>query len=64
MKCSNILRCNNFKLISIDNNFLCLTCYSIFKKNKKILIKCCKNQIINHRTNIPYCINCYRFGNS
>ena len=61
MKCSNISRCNNFKLINIDNNFLCLTCYSTFEKNKKILIKYCKNQMINHRTNIPYCINCYRF---
>ena len=37
MKCSNISRCDNFKLINIDNNFLCLTCYSIFKKNKKFL---------------------------
>ena len=61
MRCSNISRCDNFKLIKADNDFLCLTCYSIFKKNEKFLIKCCKNQMINHPTNIPYCINCYRF---
>ena len=61
MKCANISRCKNFNIINIDNNYLCLTCSSIFKKNKKkILIKCCKEQIINRRTNIPYCINCYR----
>ena len=54
MKCSNISRCQNFKLINIDNNFLCISCNAIFKKNKKVLIKCCKNQIINYRTNIPY----------
>ena len=61
MKYSNILRRDNFKLINIDINFLCLTCYSISKKNKKFLIKCCKNQMINHRTNTLYCINCHRF---
>ena len=32
MKCSNILRCDNFKLVNVDNNFLCLTCYSILKR--------------------------------
>ena len=63
MKCSNISRCDNFKLIKVDNNYFRLTCYSIFKKTKKVLIKCCKNQNINHRTNIPYCINCYSFIN-
>ena len=64
MKFSNISRCQNFKFINIDNNFLCISCNSVFKKNKKVLIKCCKNQIINYRTNIPYCINCYRFAYS
>ena len=59
--CSINSRCQNFNLIKIDNNFLCLKCNSIFKKDKKILIKCCKNQMINHRTIIAYCINCYRF---
>ena len=58
MCCSNISRCNNFNLIKVDNYHLCLSCNSIFKK---ILIKCCKNQIINFHTNIPYCINCYSF---
>ena len=61
MCCTNISRCNNYNLIQVDNYFLCLSCNSIFEKNKKILIKCCKNQIINFHTNIPYCINCHSF---
>ena len=61
MSCSKISRCDNFDLIKVDNYHLCLSCNSIFKKNKKVLIKCCNKQIINLRTNIPYCINCYRF---
>ena len=61
MCCSNISPCENYNLIKVDNFHICLSCNSIFKKNKKVLIKCCKNQIINHHTNLPYCINCYRF---
>ena len=61
MYCSNISRCDNFHLIKVDNYHICLSCNTIFKKNKKILIKCCKNQIINRNTNIPYCINCHSF---
>ena len=61
MCCSNISRCVNFNLIKVDNYHLRLSCNSIFKKNKKILIKCCKNQIINLHTNIPYCKNCHSF---
>ena len=61
MCCTNISRCNNYNLIKINNHHLCLSCNSIFKKNKKILIKCCKNQIINFHTNIPYCINFHSF---
>ena len=55
MYCSNISRCDNYNLIKVDYH-LCLSCNSIFKKNKKVLIKCCKNQ-----TNIPYCLNCHSF---
>ena len=61
MCCSNISRCENYNLIKVDNYHLCLSCNSIFKKDKKFLIKCCKNQIINFHTNIPYCINCHSF---
>ena len=61
MCCTNISRCNNYNLIKIHNHHLCLSCNSIFRKDKKILIKCCKNQIINFHTNIPYCINCHSF---
>ena len=61
MCCSNNSRCDNFNLIKIDNYYICLSCNNIFKKNKKILINCCKNQIIKQHTNIPYCINCQRF---
>ena len=60
MCCSNNSRCDNFNLIKIDNYHICLSCNTIFKKDKKILINCCKKQIINH-TNIPYCKNCHRF---
>ena len=34
MKCFNISRCDNSKLIKVDNNFFCLTCYSVFKRDK------------------------------
>ena len=61
MCCSNISRCDNFDLIKIDNYNLCLSCNSIFKKDKKILINCCKKQKVNYQTNLPYCINCHRF---
>ena len=61
MCCTNISRCNNYNLIQVDNYHLSLSCNSIFKKNKKILIKRCKNQIINFHTNIPYCISCHSF---
>ena len=61
MCCTNISRCNNYNLIKINNYHLCSSCNSILKKNKKILIKCCKNQIINFHTNISYCINCHSF---
>ena len=61
MCCSNNSRCDNFNLIKVDNYHICLSCNNIFKKNKRILINCCKNQIINQHTNIPYCKNCYSF---
>ena len=61
MCCSNNSRCDNFNLIKVDNYHICLSCNNIFKKKKKILINCCKNQIIKQHTNIPYCKNCYSF---
>ena len=60
MCCSNNSRCDNFYLIKVNKHYFCLSCNSIFKKNKKVLIKCCKNQMINFYTNNPYCKNCYR----
>ena len=59
--CSITSRCKSFKLVYIDSDIICLSCNTIFKKGKKILIKCCKKQIINHHTNLPYCVNCCRF---
>ena len=61
MCCSNNSRCDNFNLIKVDNYNICLSCNNILKKNKRILINCCKNQIIKQHTNIPYCKNCHRF---
>ena len=61
MCCSNNSRCDNFNLIKVNNYHICLSCNTILKKNKKILINCCKNQIIKQHTNIPFCINCHRF---
>ena len=61
MCCSIISRCDNFDLIKVDNYNLCLSCNTIFKKDKKILIKCCNKQKDNFHTNIPYCINFHRF---
>ena len=61
MYCSNIYRCDNFNLIKIDNYHICLSCNTIFKKDKNILINCCKKQKVNFQTNIPFCINCHRF---
>ena len=42
MCCSNNSRCDNFNLIKVDDYHLCLSCNTIFEKNKKILINCCK----------------------
>ena len=61
MCCSNISRCNNFNLLKVDNYHICLSCNTILKKNKKILIKCCKKQKVNYQSNLPYCKNCYSF---
>ena len=61
MYCSNNSRCDNFNSIKVDNYHICLSCNNIFKKNKKTLINCCKNQKIKYHTNIPFCINCHRF---
>ena len=61
MRCSNISCCDNFNLIKVDNYYICLLCNTIFKKDKKILINCCKKQKVNYQTNLPYCINCHRF---
>ena len=61
MRCSNISRCDNFNLIKVNNYYICLLCNTIFKKDKKILINCCKKQKVNYQTNLPYCINCHRF---
>ena len=35
MYCSNISRCDNFDLILINNHHICLSCNTIFKKDKK-----------------------------
>ena len=59
MCCSNNSRCDKFYLIKVNKHHFCLSCNSIFKKNKKVLIKC-KNQMINFYTNNRYCKNCYR----
>ena len=61
MFCSNNSRCENFYLIKVDNYHICLSCNSIFKKDKKVLIKCCKKQMIKFYTNKPHCKNCHRF---
>ena len=61
MLCSNNSRCDNFYLIKVNKHHFCLSCNSIFKKNKKVLIKCCKNQMIKFCTNNPHCKNCHRF---
>ena len=35
MRCSNNSRCDNFYLIKVNKHHFCLSCNSIFKKNKK-----------------------------
>ena len=63
-KCSVNSRCNYFDLLQIDGILLCKNCNSIFHKErkiKKILIRYCNKQLINLRSNIPYCINCHRY---
>ena len=36
MLCSNNSRCDNFYLIKVNKHHFCLSCNSIFKKNKKV----------------------------
>ena len=56
MVCSNNSRCANFYLIKVDSYHICLSRNVMFEKGKKVLINCCRNQIINNYTNIQYCI--------
>ena len=63
LKCSVSSRCDNSDLLQLDNILLCRNCKSIFYKEKKFkraLIHCCNKQLVNLRSNIPYCLNCHR----
>ena len=63
MKCSNLTRCNKPSLTYFKNTYICKNCDSIFQKRKQyikdILIKCCNNQNVNNKYNIPSCNNCF-----
>ena len=64
MYCSYTSRCNNSKLLYLDDAYICNNCFSIFEKNhnkfnKQIIVKCCNNQNIIYSYNKPVCNNCY-----
>ena len=63
MKCSNLSRCNKPSLTHFGNIYICQNCNGIWKKGTKyikdILIKCCNNQSVNRKYNIPFCNNCF-----
>ena len=63
MKCSNLTRCDKPSLTYFDDIYICQNCDSIFQKGTKyikdILIKCCNNQNVNKKHNIPFCNNCF-----
>ena len=65
MKCSNISRGNKPSLTYFDNIRICQNCNEIYEKGTKyikgILIKCCNNQDVNKKYNIPFCNNCFKF---
>ena len=65
MKCSNLTRCNNPSFIYFEDIHICKNYNGIFKKGeqyiKDILIKCCNDQNVNKKYNIPFCNNCFTF---
>ena len=61
MICLHNSRCKNFNLIEVDNMFICKNCDTIFNKQFKIVINCCKKRFINRKSNIPYSKNCKKF---
>ena len=65
MKCSNLTRCDNTNLTYFENIYICQNCNGIYEKGTKyikdISIKCCNNQNINKRYNIPICNNRFKF---
>ena len=46
MICSDNSRCNDFNLIEVDNMFICKNCNAIFNKPFKIVINCCKKDLL------------------
>ena len=65
MKCTNLTRCDNLNLTYFENIYTCQNCNGIYEKGTKyikdISIKCCNNQNIYKRYNIPFCNNCFKF---
>ena len=65
MKCSNTTRCYKPNLKYFENIYICQNCNGIYEKGTKyikdILIKCCNNQNVNKKYNIPFCNNCFKF---
>ena len=63
MKCSNLTRCDKPKIIYFENIYICQNCNGIYEKGTKyikdILIKCCNNQNVNKKYNIPFCNNSF-----
>ena len=46
MICSDNSGCKKFNLIEVDNMFICKNCNIIFNKPFKILINCCKKDLL------------------
>ena len=65
MKCSNLTRCHKPKIMYFENIYICQNCDGLYEKGNKyikdISIKCCNNQNVNKKYNIPFCNNCFKF---
>ena len=46
MICSDNSRCKKFDLIEVDGMFICKNCNVIFNKPFKIVINCCKKDLL------------------
>ena len=61
MNCSDFNRCKKFDLIEVNDIFICKSCNVIFNKPFKIIIICCRKNLLIENQISPHCKNCKKF---